>query len=118
MVGSLILYNAGSRNIAMKRNIKRRREWHTRGSAAASPESNSPPHQRMRRPSSRTLEGKLRSRREEKRRGPRRAAEEGRRVPRSTTDFEEDACISLASRTDPASNENSRSGDIDGPCKD
>jgi len=42
MVGDLILYHAGSQNIAMERSIKRRREWRARGSAAAGPESNLP----------------------------------------------------------------------------
>jgi len=37
MVGSLILYRAGSRNTTMERSIKRRREWRARGSAAVGP---------------------------------------------------------------------------------
>jgi len=42
MVGGLILYYKESRNTIVGRSIKRRREWHARGSAAAGPESNSP----------------------------------------------------------------------------
>jgi len=50
MVGSFILYRAESRNTAMERSMRRRRECHAQGSAAAGPESKSPHQQRIRRP--------------------------------------------------------------------
>jgi len=49
MIDSLILYNTGSRNITVERNLKRRREWRAQGSATIGSESNSPSHQRIRR---------------------------------------------------------------------
>jgi len=50
MVGRFILYYAGSRNTAVERSSRRRREWRVRGSAAAGLESKSPHQQRTRRP--------------------------------------------------------------------
>jgi len=90
MVGSFILYYAGSRNTAMERSIRRRREWRARGSAAASPESKSPHQQWIRRPRQSDIESYVIPRGRRTKEYPA-AWPSGRKVPRSAKDLEEDA---------------------------
>jgi len=89
MVGSFILYHAESRNTAMERSIRRRREWRVRGSAAAGPKSKSPHQQRTRKPRQSEIESYAVPKGRKKEDPAARPS--GRKVPRSAKDLKEDA---------------------------